>query len=230
MRTSFEFKGISSDSFDMVVSFLDRRQIPEEKIDVYEIPMRAETLVKHTGVFTPYVRNVECILKDTSQKMAITAWLRGSGILRTSIDPNGFFRANIISTVQFEKYGTKFEKLTFQFLMNPPYYYFDTGMAAIEDTTSPMGFTNPGNIESNPIIDITGSGNITLDVNGKVITLTAVDSYISLDSELQVAYKDTVNQGDKMVGEFPVLIPGVNAISWTGTVTKVRVLPRWVSI
>jgi len=28
-------------------------------------------------------------------------------------------------------------------------------------------------------------------------------------------------------GEFPVLKPGANAISWTGTVTKVVVRPNW---
>ena len=27
--------------------------------------------------------------------------------------------------------------------------------------------------------------------------------------------------------EFPVLEPGDNSISWTGTVTKVEIVPRW---
>ena len=30
-----------------------------------------------------------------------------------------------------------------------------------------------------------------------------------------------------MNGEFPVLKPGANAISWTGAVTKVVVRPNW---
>ena len=30
-----------------------------------------------------------------------------------------------------------------------------------------------------------------------------------------------------MSGEFPILKPGMNAISWTGEVTKVEVKPNW---
>ena len=38
----------------------------------------------------------------------------------------------------------------------------------------------------------------------------------------------TLNEGIAyMNGEFPVLKPGANAISWTGTVTKVVVRPNW---
>ena len=32
---------------------------------------------------------------------------------------------------------------------------------------------------------------------------------------------------DNMEGEFPKLVPGINNISWTGTVTEIEIIPRW---
>lgn len=32
---------------------------------------------------------------------------------------------------------------------------------------------------------------------------------------------------EHMTGEFPVLKPGANAVSWTGTVSKVVAKPNW---
>ncbi len=49
---------------------------------------------------------------------------------------------------------------------------------------------------------------------------------IVIDSVLQEAYQGTILMNDHMNGEFPVLKPGANAISWTGTVTKVIVRPN----
>ena len=46
-------------------------------------------------------------------------------------------------------------------------------------------------------------------------------------SVLQEAYQGTTLMNDHMNGEFPVLKPGANAISWTGAVTKVVVRPNW---
>ena len=55
----------------------------------------------------------------------------------------------------------------------------------------------------------------------------ALQYTIVIDSVLQEAYQGTTLMNDHMNGEFPVLKPGANAISWTGTVTRVVVRPNW---
>ena len=50
---------------------------------------------------------------------------------------------------------------------------------------------------------------------------------IVIDSVLQEAYQGTTLMNDHMNGEFPVLKPGANAISWTGMMTKVADRPNW---
>ena len=54
-----------------------------------------------------------------------------------------------------------------------------------------------------------------------------ISGNIVIDSVLQEAYQGTTLMNDHMNGEFPVLKPGANAISWTGAVTKVVIKPNW---
>ena len=80
---------------------------------------------------------------------------------------------------------------------------------------------------SEPILTVTGSGNITLMVGTTIVELENISGSIVIDSVLQEAYQGTTLMNDHMNGEFPVLKPGANAISWIGAVTKVVVRPNW---
>lgn len=53
---------------------------------------------------------------------------------------------------------------------------------------------------------------------------------IVLDCALKEAYLGSILMNDHMTGDFPVLKPGMNAISWSGAVTKVVVRPNWRSL
>ena len=45
------------------------------------------------------------------------------------------------------------------------------------------------------------------------------------------AYKGDLLQNNKMLtGTFPKLAAGVNDISWTGDVSKIEIIPRWVKL
>jgi phage-related protein len=65
---------------------------------------------------------------------------------------------------------------------------------------------------------------VDLEVNSQMLHLD-IDGHITLDSELMESYKD--NALETFTGEFPILIEGLNSITWTGTVTEVEVIPRW---
>ena len=60
-----------------------------------------------------------------------------------------------------------------------------------------------------------------------IVELEGISGSITLDSELQEAYSGTTGMNGAMSGEFPTLKPGMNAISWTGNVTRVEVKPNW---
>ena len=82
-------------------------------------------------------------------------------------------------------------------------------------------------VYSEPVITVYGSGDVTLMVGTTIVELEGISSSITLDSELQEAYSGTTGMNSAMSGEFPILKPGMNAISWTGEVTKVEVKPNW---
>ena len=76
-------------------------------------------------------------------------------------------------------------------------------------------------------LTLTGSGDIKLIVDLTTIDLAGIDGSIVIDSVLQEAYKGTTLMNEHMSGDFPILVPGLNAISWTGNVTSVVVKPDW---
>ena len=80
---------------------------------------------------------------------------------------------------------------------------------------------------SEPTITVYGSGEITLMVGTQIVELTDIEDSITLNTSLMEAYKGDLSMNGCMSGEFPVLNPGANAISWSGNVTKVEVQPNW---
>lgn len=88
--------------------------------------------------------------------------------------------------------------------------------------------TNPTDFASRPLIRVYGTGDGTLTVGNKTITLTDIDEYIVIDSMLMDCYKGTLNQNAKVaLTEFPMFKPGVNNLAYTGDITGLEVLGRW---
>lgn len=104
--------------------------------------------------------------------------------------------------------------------------YMASGLKPIE-VVNGATLNNFGSYESKPLIKIYGSGNITVSIGGKSFTINNISSYVSVDSEIKECYKDSTNKGKDMTGDWPVLPIGSNTISWTGTVSKVEIIPRW---
>jgi len=105
--------------------------------------------------------------------------------------------------------------------------YMTSGLETNEISSSGIVLNNFGSYESKPLIKIYGSGNITVNAGNKSFTINNVSSYVSVDSEIKECYKDNVNFGKNMTGDWPVFSIGKNTISWSGNVTKLEVTPRW---
>ena len=86
---------------------------------------------------------------------------------------------------------------------------------------------NPGSVYSEPIIHVYGSGDITLIVNDTFIELEGIEDSVVLNSVIQEAYQGETLLNEKMEGDFPVLKPGNNLISWSGDVSRVVIAPNW---
>lgn len=84
----------------------------------------------------------------------------------------------------------------------------------------------PGNIETDHITKIYGSGDISLFINDEQIVFKGVEEYLTLDTFKFSCNKDNKSTNKKMFGEYVKLKPGINDIRWIGTVTKVEMSYR----
>lgn len=82
---------------------------------------------------------------------------------------------------------------------------------------------------SEPVITVYGYGEITLMV-GMTITGLEIADKITLDTPLMEAYVGATSMNSCMSGDFPLLLPGKNAVSWSGNVSKVEIQPNWRSL
>ncbi|CAG7839619.1 hypothetical protein CLOHAE12215_01032 [Clostridium haemolyticum] len=89
---------------------------------------------------------------------------------------------------------------------------------------------NEGTFQSEHVIKVYGSGDIKLKINDNEITVKKVDGYVTIDSVLKDCYKDDELKNGDMIGEFPILRVGENAVGFSGNVSKaeVRVNEVWI--
>ncbi|MBJ8103585.1 MULTISPECIES: distal tail protein Dit [Bacillus cereus group] len=93
--------------------------------------------------------------------------------------------------------------------------------------TKPENLLNPGTIESAPKLVVYGGGDVTITINDVSFRIKGVAYSVTIDSGLLEAYVGTTSMNSKMIGEFPLFKPGINTISWSESVTKIIVEPRW---
>jgi phage-related protein len=160
---------------------------------------------------------------------AAAAWLTGSGDLILGNDSTYAYDAQIIDEIRFEKIlrGHGHRRFVVPFLCHPLKKKASTE-ADIELTSSGT-VANIGHVSSRPLIKIEGSGNVTLAVGSYALTITGISTSILIDSDLGIATNaaKTANESYKVSGAWPLLVVGNNAVSWTGTVSKVTITPRW---
>lgn len=224
---NIQFKDISNEDLNIICVDPGRRQGLEEQIITYVVPFRDDEPIEHTDTYKPYTRPmIFGIKKGVGTLTDLLSWLNGYGKLYTSVDPGGYFKAHVVSYKPVIRHSKNYDYVQVNFKISPGFFYLGSG-----DTPIPLGapgsINNPGTHKAKPYIKITGTGDIDLDVNGRVCSFTGLTDYIEIDSETEYAYRDTVNVGDQMEGEFPYFDVGVNNIAWTGNVTNLQIIPRW---
>lgn len=213
------YKGQYHDDFDAILLSIGERQQPQKEFIEYgKVPGSSLALYQDTGTYQPYERQVQILSKAKAELTDIYQWLSGSGQLW--IDEDGYYNARVLNVdTSTESLMLGWTRLTVTFEVQPFLFLESQDMIL----TSGQTIYNPG-IESDPYIKITGSGIVTLTVNGVAYTINPVDQ--SIEIEWPFAWKGMLNKGKTLSG-FPKLKPGNNTISWTGAVTEVLLNGRW---
>lgn len=228
MNDWFLWKGQKCTELGIHVSEQPPITIPSERATFTNVPGRSGSLTTLEGddVYDDLLLTATCFISAPSRIPEITAWLRGSGTVTFANRQGGFYHARIVNQISFEKIlrGNPHRSFAVNFRCKPFWYAND--VQPITLTTSGTFITNPGSVFSEPVITVYGSGEVTLMV-GMTITELEITDKITLDTPLMEAYVGATSMNNCMSGDFPVLLLGQNAVSWTGSVTKVEIQPNW---
>ncbi len=229
MQDYFLWNGVDCRTYGIHVTEQPPITIPLERSTQTNVPGRPGSLTQLEGedVYDDMILTATCFISDLAQIPAIAAWLKGSGTVTFANRTGGHYKARIANQIPFEKVlrGNPHCSFSVNFRCFPFWYADDSEEITL--TASGQFVTNPGSVYADPVITVYGSGDITLMVGTVVVELENISGSITIDSVLKEAYLGTTLMNECMTGDFPVLSPGANTVSWSGTVTKVVIQPNW---
>ena len=230
MQDWFDFNGVRCTTKGIHVSEQPPITIPEERATFTDVPGRSGSLTQLEGddVYKDLTLAATCFISSTANIDQVISYLKGSGKVTFANRQGGFYYGRIVNQIPFEKIlrGNPHCSFSVNFRCKP-FLYLNSGSTPVTVARSGNFVTNPGCVASEPVITITGSGDITLMVGMQIIELSDVDGTITIDSELQETYSGSTPCNEKMEGDYPLLQSGSNAISWDGNVSSVVITPNW---
>jgi phage-related protein len=218
----FIWNGISSDDMGVKVVSLPPISLSEENIDEITIEGRDGFLTDFKG-YSGDTKKVEADYYGDNP-YAICEWLRGNGEVIFNNQEEFYYKARITNQIPLEEI---IKKQMYNFLIQfrcQPFKYFINGKNKKTITVKETTLNNFGNFKALPTITVYGSGNITININGRAFTISNLSNSITVISEIEEVLD---GKGKLMEGYFPYFDPGKNTISWSGSVTKLEVTPNW---
>lgn len=232
MRNYLIYNGESSKDFGLYISGSGAFNAPERDVELLEIPGRNGSLTIDNGRYKNVTQSYSAfICRDFPERAeAVRAWLLaepGYHRLEDTYDPEHFRRARFSGAIEFTVRALCAGAETELLFDCSPQRFLKRGeqTLCIYETSR---IHNPTRFPALPLLTVRGSGAGNVTVGDHTIKISSIDSYVTIDCELQDAYKDGVNKNSTITAtEFPNLPSGNTTISFTGGVTGVDIIPRW---
>jgi predicted phage tail component-like protein len=228
------WNGINSDAIKgLIIQELPPITKPQVRTQITEIEGKDGDISDDLG-YQSYDKTIKIGLCGNYDINKIAKYFTGSGKIIFSNEPDKYYNSAIYEQIDFERL-TIFREATAKFHCQPFKYLVSKPVIDMEITDQTQVLViNQGLEVSKPIITLTSSGTLEISVNGfaQFQYDFESDDHVTIDSMLQDAYLDTTEnlKNRQMIGEFPTLKPGINTITWTGTLTEIKVQPnsRWL--
>ena len=196
---------------------------PEERVQHVEIPGRSGDLTELEGenIYNSYIQTVSISVRGGFRTREVYKWLRGSGYVTFSGEPDRKQEARIIGAITLNRVSRNLDNWAgeVQFYCQPLKQLLTEDTKQI--TGSGSAVQNNGDVESRPRIKATASGtSMVITAGGNslaIINLTSGQDYY-IDSEIMEVYnsdRSALLTKDSL-GDFPVLKPGNNVITGSG--------------
>lgn len=159
----------------------------------------------------------------------VSNWLKQDALwhdLEFGGDPDYIYRAMYVSEYNIERVTSWYGKVVLTFVMKP-YKFLKSSLSEI---TLGSTIINPTQRHARPLIKVRGTGNITIKIGQSTWTLRNVDQGVVIDTLLDTVtnLSGTAAAWDKITSyPLPTIAPGNNAVTITGNVTDIKIIPRW---
>lgn len=227
------WKGIDSNTIPgLIICELPPITKPKMKTSIIKIDGRDGDIVEELG-YESYTKNISIGLARNYKIDEVIKYFTGAGTLELSNEPNKIYNCKIIDKIDYEKL-LRFKKAIVKFHTQPfKYLKNETIVEQTITTQTSINVENIGLEISKPIITLEGTGTIEISINNKTIfkyTFPDNETKVVINSIEEEAYLEGVYKNRNMFGEFPKLQVGENIITWTGTITKIKIEPksRWL--
>ena len=233
MNDYFVFGSIDTRNYGVLVFDMNTDEGPEREQEKYSVPGRNGDLVGNTYRLANKEHQYMGIIYESfeSRYEAFRDILIATGgkylRLADSIHPDEFYLARYVGPLEptIPK-GRDMGKFMIEFDRKPQRFLF-SGEEEVS-ITSGGTLVNPTRQYSQPLIHVTGYGN--LYINSGRITVKNTFSDVYIDCEMMDCYHGTENANDDVIireVDFPTLRPGSNSFSFADTITSVSIVPRW---
>ncbi len=231
MQSYFIWNGIDSRSMGITTRGHAPIIRPEERVQHVQIPGRSGdlTLTEGTHIYNSYIQTVGISVAGAFRVESVFDWLRGSGFVTFSGEPDRKQQARVIGAVTLDKASRNLDRWAGQVQ-----FYCQPLKQKVSDThvtmTAAGSVRNQGDVAAHPVIlatPATGQTTLVITVNGKSLTVSGVSGIVRIDCgamEVTNAARTqilTQNSG----GLFPVLNTGANAIGGSGW-SKLEISPE----
>ena len=196
---------------------------PEERVNHVEIPGRSGdlTLLEGENIFNSYIQTATILVKGGFRVREVYDWLRGSGYVTFSGEPDRRQKARIIGAVTLNKHAYNLDWWTgeVQFYCQPLKELLQGKTTEI--TASGTAIRNSGDVTEYPRIIMTASAtSASITIGGNTTLITGITSGVKyvLDSEIMEMITETGGTivTNKTSGKFPMIPPGSQTVTGSG--------------
>lgn len=233
---SIILNGISSTTIaGLLIQSLPPISKPKIRAEAEEIDGRDGDIITTLG-YGAYDKEFSIGLYGEFDIDQIIAYFNSSGVVTFSNEEDKYYNYQILEQIDFERL-IRFRTATVKMHIQPFKYSLSDNSTTIAITNqTQVAIRNSGNIYSKPVITLEGSGTINLSLNGVQIFVIdlSTEHKITIDVANMNAYnpttKDFLNR--IVTGNYNnfLLNVGKNIITWTGSITQIKLqnYSRWI--
>lgn len=224
-KDSREIKGL-------LISELPAISKPAVRTDIMEIDGRDGDIALVLG-YSAYDKHMTIGLYGDYDIDEIIPFFNTSGTVTFSNEPERYYRYQIISQIDFERL-VRFRTAEVVYHVQPFKYSTIETVKKFDNPQGSVTVRNKGNYFSRPVIEITGTGTITLSLNGLQLfnVEMGTNNTVTIDTEKMEAYNGSVLMNRNVQGDYDAfaLNVGVNEVVVSGTVSSIsfKNYSRWI--